>query len=102
MGEVAYLLALQPTLTSVHDVFHVSLFKKYVLDVSHKIYYKNYKIREEMSYVKKPIRILDKKDKVLRTKLIPMVKVLWRNQALEEATWEMESNMKEGKVFKIV
>ena len=34
-------------------------------------------------------------EKVLRTKTILMVKVLWRIIALEEATWELESEMKE-------
>ena len=48
-----------------------------------------------LSYVEKPVKILDTKQKVLRTKTIPMVKVLWRNHALEEATWELESDMKE-------
>ena len=49
-----------------------------------------------MSYVEKPVKILDTKEKVLRTKIIPMVKVLWRNHALEEATWEMEFDIKEN------
>ena len=83
-------------MTSAHDVFHVSLLKKYIPDASHKIDYKDLAIKEDMSYVEKPVKILDKKEKVLRTKIIPMVKVLWRNHALEEATWEMESDMKEN------
>ena len=39
VGEVAYQLALPPTLTSAHDVFHVSMLKKYMPDVLHKIDY---------------------------------------------------------------
>ena len=64
-------------------------------DASHKIDYTDLEIRENMSYVEKPVKILDTKQKVLRTKIIPMVKVLRRNHALEEATWELESEMKE-------
>ena len=52
-------------------------------------------IREDMTYVYKPLKILDKKEKVLRTKTIPMVKVLWTNHAVEEATGEIQSDMKE-------
>ena len=52
-------------------------------------------IREDMSYVEVPVKILDRKQRVLRTKTIPMVKVLWRNYALEEATWELEFEIKE-------
>ena len=95
VGEVAYQLALPPTLTSAHDVFHVSMLKKYMSDASHKIDYTDLEIREDMSYVEVPVKILDTKQKVLRTKTIPMVKVLWRNHALEETTWELESEMKE-------
>ena len=85
VGEVAYQLALPPTLTSAHDVFHVSMLKKYMPDASHKIDYTDLEIREDMSYVEKPVKILDTKQKVLRTKTIPMVKILWRNHVLTSA-----------------
>ena len=39
--------------------------------------------------------ILDWKDKVLRNKMIPMVKVLWKNHSVEEATWETEDKMRD-------
>ena len=32
---VAYLLALPPSLSSVHDVFHVSMLRKYTPDLTH-------------------------------------------------------------------
>ncbi|KAL5568094.1 hypothetical protein UlMin_024669 [Ulmus minor] len=38
--------------------------------------------------------ILDRKTKTLRNKEIPLVKVLWRNQKMEEATWEREDEMR--------
>ena len=41
------------------------------------------------------MQFLDKKDKVLRNKTIPLVKVLWRNSKSEEATWELEADMRE-------
>jgi len=46
-----------------------------------------------MSYIKKPFRILDYKEKHLRNKIIPLVKVLWRSQQIEEATWEQEKEV---------
>ena len=94
VGVVAYQLALPPTLTSAHDVFHISMLKKYIPDASHKIDFSELKIQEDMSYIEKPLKILDTKERVLRTKTIPMVKVLWRNHALEEATWEVEDDMR--------
>ena len=35
VGIVAYRLALPPSLSSVHDVFHVSILRKYTLDPTH-------------------------------------------------------------------
>ena len=36
------------------------------------------------------MEILDREDKELRNKTIPMVKVQWRNHTKEEVTWELE------------
>ena len=49
--------------------------------------------QEDMSYVKKPIQILDRKVKQLRNKDNTLVKVSWRSQIIEEATWELEEEM---------
>ena len=35
VGEVAYKLALPPSLSAVHPVFHVSMLRKYIPDESH-------------------------------------------------------------------
>ena len=35
VGEVAYKLALTPSLSAVHPVFHVSMLQKYIPDESH-------------------------------------------------------------------
>jgi hypothetical protein len=36
------------------------------------------------------MRILDRKDQVLRNKSISLVKVLWNNHSVEEGSWELE------------
>ena len=35
IGEVAYRLELPPELDRIHDVFHVSMLHRYILDPSH-------------------------------------------------------------------
>ena len=35
IGEVAYKLALPPQLSGIHDVFHVSMLRKYEPDTTH-------------------------------------------------------------------
>lgn len=39
------------------------------------------------------MEILDRKEKVLRNKAIPLVKVLWRHHDLEDVTWERKQEM---------
>ena len=46
-----------------------------------------------MAYKEVPIKLLDRKVKELRTKRIPLVKFLWRNHAIEEASWELEDEI---------
>ncbi|KAI5316255.1 hypothetical protein L3X38_045431 [Prunus dulcis] len=41
------------------------------------------------------LQILDRKMQVLRSREIPLVKVLWRSHTVEEATWESEDQMRE-------
>ena len=94
IGEVAYRLALSPALSGLHDVFHVSMLKKYVQDSSHVLSYEFLDVDPKLTYEEKPIEILDQKDKVLCNKIVSLVKVLWRNHVVKEATWESEEDMR--------
>ncbi|KAL0560422.1 hypothetical protein IC582_000827 [Cucumis melo] len=94
IGPVAYRLALPPSLSTVHNVFHVSMLRKYVPDPSHVVDYEPLEIDENLSYVEQPVEVLAREVKTLRNKEIPLVKVLWRNNRVEEATWEREDDMR--------
>ncbi|XP_062086144.1 uncharacterized protein LOC133792252 [Humulus lupulus] len=93
VGNVAYRVALPPSFSEVHNVFHVSQLKKYVSDPSHVMSYETLGLQEDLSFDERLVKILDRKDKLLRNKTISFVKVLWRNNGVEEATWEFESDM---------
>ncbi|XP_062113070.1 uncharacterized protein LOC133824218 [Humulus lupulus] len=95
MGPVAYRLALPPTLASTHNVFHVSMLRKYVSDQSHVLSNEPLELQPDLSYEVKPVKILERGIKELITKRIPLVKFLWSNSAVEEATWELEDDMRE-------
>ncbi|GKV13390.1 hypothetical protein SLEP1_g24400 [Rubroshorea leprosula] len=95
VGEVAYQLELPGNLASVHDVFHVSLLRKYIPDPIHIIDPEPIQLREDLTYDEHPIRILDFKEKAMRRKTIHFIKVLWDNHSVEEATWELESKMRQ-------
>ncbi|KAL5555163.1 hypothetical protein UlMin_037399 [Ulmus minor] len=94
IGKVAYKLALPSELSTVHNVFHVSMLRKYISDPSHVLKSEPIEIRENLTYEEQSVQILDRKDKALRNKVIPLVKVLWRNHKVEEATWEREDGMR--------
>ena len=95
IGPVAYRLALPPSFGSVHNVFHVSQLRKYVYDPKHVIHHEEMMLNPDLSYEEKPEAILDRKVQQLRTKSITSVKVLWKHHGYEEATWELEDEMKE-------
>ena len=40
------------------------------------------------------MQIVDCKEQVLRSKVISLVKVLWKNHERESATWEPEAHMR--------
>ena len=88
VGEVAYRQALPSQLAGVHNVFHVSMLRKYEPDPSHVLSWSDLEIKGDVSYEERPIQILDRRDQVLRGRTIPLVKVLWKHHGTEEATWE--------------
>ena len=96
VGEVAYRLELPPEMERIHNVFHVSMLKKCLTDSTQVIEapLEEVELREDLSFQVKPIAILDSQVKKLRSKEVPMVKVLWKNDKVEEMTWETEEMMK--------
>ncbi|XP_019195878.1 PREDICTED: uncharacterized protein LOC109189722 [Ipomoea nil] len=95
VGSLAYCLALPLELERVHDVFHVSQLKRYVHDPAHVLPSEVISLDEDLSYEERPLRILDFKTRDTRRKSVKMVKVWWTHHGVEEATWELESTMRE-------
>ena len=95
VGLVAYRITLPPTLSKIHNVFHVSSLRKYIPDPSHILDFQPIQIQEDLTYDEQPIKILDCKEQVLRRRTIRFVQVLWQNHGTKEATWELEEEMNE-------
>ena len=95
IGTLAYRLDLPPQLSHVHNVFHVSMLRKYEPDPSHVIMWTDVPIQGDTNYEEIPVQILDHEIKLLRRRGIPLVKVMWQHHDVEEATWELESEMRE-------
>jgi hypothetical protein len=95
VGPVAYRLALPPTVKA-HNVFHVSLLKKYVHDANHIIDWSVIQVEPEGEFLPEPQCILDRKETPLRNRTIAQVKVQWKHFGPDEATWEMEDAMRQA------
>jgi hypothetical protein len=76
VGPVAYRVKLPSNLAGLHNVFHVSMLQKYVHDPLHVIDFEPLQVQADLKYEEKPVRILDRKVQQLRTRTIPLVKVL--------------------------
>ncbi|KAA3477884.1 ty3-gypsy retrotransposon protein [Gossypium australe] len=106
IGLVAYHLTFPPELEKIHDVFHVSMLRRYRSDPSHVIAPTEVEIQPDMTYGEEPIKILAREVQQLRNKSIALVKVLWQRPGVIEATWEPEETMRNqypnlfaGKIF---
>ena len=93
VGTVAYWLALPPSMIGLHEVFHVSMLRKYTLDPAHVVDWEQIEVGTDGTFEEGPVCILDSRDKVFRRKTVRLVRVLWRHYGVEESTWEREDTM---------
>ena len=94
IGTVAYRLALPPSMTGVHEVFHVSMLRKYTLDPAHVVDWGQIEVDTDGTFEEGPVCIVYNQDQVLRRKTMRLVRVLWRKYGVEEPTWEREDTMR--------
>jgi hypothetical protein len=95
IGPVAYQLAL-PANLRIHNVFHVSLLKKYIHDPTHMIDWNLVQVEPEGEFQVEPLRILDRREIALRNRVVAQVKVQWKHFSPEEATWELEGDLRKS------
>jgi hypothetical protein len=85
-GTVAYKLDLPPSLTRVHDIFHMSQLKKCLKAPVDIVLSEVTPLEADLSYPERPIKVLDQKDHITRCKTIMFFKVQWSNHSEEKAT----------------
>ena len=79
VSVVAYWLALPPSLSGVHEVFHVSMLRKFTPDPAHVVDRGEITVDTDGTFEEGPVRIMDSLDQVLRRKTVRLVKVLWKH-----------------------
>ena len=94
IGTVVYRLALPPSMSGVHEVFHVSMLQKYTPDPAHVVDCGQIEVDTDGTFEEGPVCILDSRDQVLQHKTVRLVLVLWRHYGVEESTWEREDTMR--------
>ncbi|XP_028069693.1 uncharacterized protein LOC114272230 [Camellia sinensis] len=93
INPVTYRVALPPVMEYMHNVFHVLMFRDYLQDPLHVIEPIHVLLKDDYTYEKKPIQIVNRHIKRLRNKEIPLVKIDWQNHEETYVTWETEEDM---------
>ena len=93
VDTIAYRLDLPPSMSGVHEVFHVSMLRKYTPDQAHVVNWGQIEVDTNGTFDEGPVWILDSRDQVLRRKTVRLVRVLWRHYGVEESTWECDDTM---------
>jgi len=88
--EVAYILALPPSLEGVHIVFYVSQLRRYIKNENHVLDYLELELQPNLSYTEQSMTIIGRSVKILKNRAILLVLVSWNRHSLGEATCEKE------------
>ena len=65
---IAYRLALPPSMSGVHEVFHVSMLQKYTPDPTHVVDWGHIEVDTDGTFEEGPVCILDSRDQVLHSR----------------------------------
>ena len=99
VGAVAYRLALPPSFSSVHEVFQVSMLRKYTSDPTHIVDWGEFVVDADGTFKEGPMCIMDSREQVLRGKTVRLVNVLWQHRGVEEVTWERQDTVRANYPF---
>ena len=91
---VAYRLALPPSMSGFHEVFHVFILWRHTLDPAHVVDWGEIEVDTDGTFEEGLVCIMDSRDQVLRRKTVRLVRVLWQHRGVEESSWEREDTMR--------
>jgi hypothetical protein len=89
-GSTSYQVELPVKLSGVHNVFHVSQFKRYLKHPTDVIIEDTIPLQPDLTYKTYPIKVLDQQDRVTRKKTTRFYKEQWNDHSEDETTWEHE------------
>ena len=65
VGTVAYRLTLPPSMSGVHEVFHVSMLRRYTPDPAHVVDWREIEVDTDGTFEEGSVCIMDSQDQVL-------------------------------------
>jgi hypothetical protein len=80
-GRVAYKLSLPHELGAIFPVFHVSQLKKCLCLPEERVVVRGIKLESGLSYEEKPVYVLDTQERVTRSQVVKLYKVVWSNHS---------------------
>ena len=93
VGIIAYRLALPPSMSGVHEVFHISMLRRYTPDLAHVVDWGEIEVDTNETFEEGLVCIIDSWNQVLRRKTVRLGRVLWQHRGVDESTWEREDTM---------
>ena len=94
VGAVAYKLDLPSEMDAYHNVFHVSQLRKCLTDQDIVLPEIPKDLGKNLTLETRPVRIIDRMEKAMRKKTVPMLKIVWEFNGKDIITWETEARMK--------
>ena len=76
VGVVAYRLALPPSMSGVHEVFHVFMLRRYTPDPAHVVDWGEIEVDTDGTFEEGPVCIVNSRDHGLRCKTVRLVRVV--------------------------
>ncbi|PKU85197.1 hypothetical protein MA16_Dca022281 [Dendrobium catenatum] len=95
IGSVAYKLALPRDMSDVHNVFHISMLRKWVTEDGQRVPQKDIELQKDLTYIEEPEMIIGRDVRKLRNRVIPFLKVKWLHSSEKNDTWEKEIEMRQ-------
>ena len=90
VGTLAYKVVLPPSLSKIHNVFHVLLLRKYVFNPSYGVELEPIHILKGLTYEEVPVHIVDVIEKILHPTIVKLVKFQWSNHSIRNVTWKLK------------
>ena len=76
VGTIAYRLALPPSMSGVHEVFHISMLRRYTPDPAQVVDWREIEVDTDGTFEEGPVCIMDSRDQVFQCKIVRLVRVL--------------------------